>query len=95
MGSSLTHKELSCELAQINKANEITMNRITSAELIKPAGMARFLVLGFLASMALSITRLRLMAAVRAPTMASVTQPIWLQEGKCPFTVMEPKRAPI
>ncbi|KHF35321.1 hypothetical protein CM49_02370 [Paenibacillus sp. P1XP2] len=50
---------------------------------------------GFFLSMTWSIIRFKPNAALRAPNMAINIQPICAHEGRWPFTVTDPKMAPI
>jgi hypothetical protein len=62
------------KVASTSKAIATPVKIHASRTPTRPFGMARSAVRGFLASILASIIRLRVMAAVRAPTIATVIQ---------------------
>src|SRR2546427_1484719 len=72
---------------------EATMKAMTNPLLTSPRGRARAAVRGFLRSKSTSTSRLNAMAALRAPTMASVIQAAWAAVGAPRAAMNAPRNA--
>src|SRR3989339_1081005 len=80
-GESFRQRGLSIYAAKIRTANEITANKIALYGFILPDGSSRFAVLGFAASIFLSIILFKPIAPDRAATIATTIQNICFAEG--------------
>ena len=72
----------SCDTPITKTSSEASANTITCERVSRPAGRSRPAVRGLRASMAASTRRLIAMANERAPTMATVIQPMFAMPGQ-------------
>src|SRR5579883_1191091 len=90
-GDNLKAKSFNCEAASTKTAHEITVKTTAKRRLSLPVINGRIRVRGFLASNFRSAMRLKVMAALRAATIATMIQSNCLQVGH-PRTA---RRAPV
>src|ERR1700681_1567697 len=83
-GESLSASGFNCHAATTSTAEAITVNAAAKATESSPLGRARLAVRGLRRSNSRSAMRFMVMAAERAPTMATMIQRSWRQVGKAP-----------